>query len=284
MFFLRLLSRLPFWALYRFSDFLFFISYHVIRYRRTLVQKNLKNSFPERSQSELHEIELNFYKNLCDYAVETLKSISMRSEDFKKNIVFKNAEIVKNQLKQNQSVIFLTSHQFNWEWLLQGACLEYQVAMDFIYQPVGSKFFNKFSLEARTKFGAFPIERRAVAKQSVRRRNILRGIAMLADQYPGYASDKKYETIFMNQETVFFYGVNQITQLTQYPAYYHIIKRKGRGVYEATAVEIAIPPYTKDSNEVIEKYIKAVEKNIQENPSNWLWSHDRWKNRHLKQA
>ena len=284
MFFFRLLSRLPIWALYWFSNFLFFISYHVIRYRRGLVEKNLRNSFPDKSHCELREIELNFYKNLCDYAVETLKSITMRSEDFQKKVVFKNSEVVKNQLRQNQSVIFLTSHQFNWEWLLQSACLEYPAAMDFIYQAAASNFFNNFSLEARSRFGAFPIERREVAKTSIKRRYILRGIAMLADQYPGYDSDKKYETTFLNQKTVFFYGANQIAQLTQYPVYYHTIKRIGRGMYEATAMEIAVPPYTKESKEVIEKYIRAVEKNIQENPSNWLWSHDRWKSRHFTQA
>lgn len=229
----------------------------------------------------MHEIELNFYKNLCDYAVETLKSITMRREDFQNRVVYKNTEIVKDQLKKNQSVIFLTSHQFNWEWLLLGACLEYPAALDFIYQSVGSKFFNNFSLQARSRFGAFPIERREVAKKSFKRRNILRGIAMLADQYPGYETDKKYETTFLNQETVFFYGANQLTQLTQYPAFYHHIKRTGRGRYEATIIEISNPPYSKDSNEVIEKYINAVEQNIRENPSNWLWSHDRWKSRHL---
>lgn len=107
---------------------------------------------------------------------------------------------------------------------------------------------------------------------------------MLADQYPGYEADKKYETTFLNQGTVFFTVRNQLTQLTQYPAYYHIIKRVGRGQYEATLIEISKPPYSRDSNEVIEKYIEAVEKNIIENSDNWLWSHDRWKDRHLKQA
>ena len=57
MFAIKLLSRLPLSVLYALSDFLFFVSFHIVKYRRKLVWKNLKNSFPSKSEGELKKIE-----------------------------------------------------------------------------------------------------------------------------------------------------------------------------------------------------------------------------------
>jgi KDO2-lipid IV(A) lauroyltransferase len=60
------------------------------------------------------------------------------------------------------------------------------------------------------------------------------------------------------------------------------MRRVKRGYYEAYPVVIASPPYAKTSETVIENYVKIVEKVIEEHPAGWLWSHNRWKKRHLK--
>jgi Kdo2-lipid IVA lauroyltransferase/acyltransferase len=282
MFFIRLISRLPFPILYGISDFLFFVSYYLVGYRRKIVWKNLKNSFPEKTEQELRKIEREFYRNLCDYAVETLKLITIRKEELAKRMAFKNPEVVVQHLAKGQSVLILAAHQFNWEWLLVQGAIVYSVPMDFVYQSVNNKFFDNLSYQTRTRFGAHAIKRQEVAREAVKRKNILRGIAIVADQYPGYGRDKKYTTTFLNQETVFFYGVHQLAMLTQYPIVFYEMKKVKRGYYETTAIEIATPPYAKDSDRVTEAYVRAVEKGIRQNPSGWLWSHNRWKKRHLK--
>jgi KDO2-lipid IV(A) lauroyltransferase len=280
---IRLFSYLPFWVLYGISDFLFFVSYRLVGYRRKMVLKNLKNSFPEKSEKELRKIEKQFYKSLCDYAVEMLKLFTISKEQLLKRVKFNNTEVVFNYLEKNQSMIYVTSHQFNWEWGLVAACLIYPAKMDFVYQAVNSKFFNDFSLQSRTRFGAHAIKRDEVARELVKRKGILRGTSIMADQYPGYGHDKKYFTTFLNQETVLFYGANQIATLTQQPVIYHEIRKVKRGYYEVFAWEIATPPYEKQTNDIVENYVRAVEKSIRLNPPNWLWSHNRWKKRHLEQ-
>lgn len=284
MFFVRLISRLPLRILYLISDFLFVVSFYLVRYRRKLVQKNLRNAFPEKTDIELKIIERTFYINLCDYAVETLKLLTINGDELKKRMVFKNVEAVTKYVRQNQSMLHLACHQFNWEWGLASACMTFGIQMDFVYQSVNNKIFDALSLESRTRFGAHPVKRDEVAREAVKRKNILRGIAIIADQYPGYGRDKKYQTKFLHQDTVFFYGANQLAVLMQYPVVFYEMKKLKRGYYEATIIEIASPPYAKDSEEMIESYVKGVEKTIRADPSGWLWSHNRWKKRHLKQA
>jgi len=282
MFFIRLLSRLPFPVLYAFSDFLFVVSYYLVRYRRAMVQKNLKNSFPEKSQTELAQIEKQFFKNLCDYGVEMLKLITMSKEELSRRVVFRNPEIANRYIHNGQSLLNLASHNFNWEWLLVAGSFTLPGQMDFVYQSVNSKFFNEFSLKCRTRFGAHAIKRDEVAREIVKRKHVVRNIALVGDQYPGYKHDKKYATRFLNQDTVFFYGSNQLALLTQYPVMYYAMRKVKRGHYETYIVELAQPPYGKDSDAVMEHYVRELEKLIRENPSQWLWSHNRWKTRHLE--
>jgi KDO2-lipid IV(A) lauroyltransferase len=283
MIFARLLSRLPFWVLYAVSDVLFIISFYLIRYRRKMVWKNLTNSFPDKSVAELRNIEKEFYTNLCDYAVEMLKLLTISKSELGKRVVFNNPELSSKYLLKGQSLLNLASHQFNWEWLLTAGSFTLPGQMDFVYQPVHNKFFNEFTLISRTRFGAHAIKRDGVAREIVKRKNIVRNVALVGDQYPGLKNDKKYPVTFLSQETVFFYGSIQLAHLTQYPVMYYSMRKIKRGYYETTIVELAQPPYQKDNHDVLLKYVSEVEKTIRERPAEWLWSHNRWKTRHLEQ-
>lgn len=279
MFFLRLFSRTPLPVLYLFADFLFFMAYRVVGYRRKMVRKNLNNSFPEKSESELNTIEKQFYKNLCDYGVETLKLLTISAEELKRRMVFKNPELVAELAKKNQSVLFLTAHQFNWEWVLTSGSLSLPFQIDFVYQRLSNKTFNEFSLQSRSRFGAHAIERSQVGREAIKRREILRGTAIMADQFPGHHHDKKHWTTFLHQRTAFFMGVSQLASITQYPALFLSVRKIRRGYYEGKFSPISVPPYEKESEKIVEEYAREVERAIQADPPSWLWSHNRWKDR-----
>ncbi len=284
MLLLRFLSRLPFFVLYRISDFLYLFVFYVLRYRRKLVMKNLGNSFPDKEKASLEKIARQFYRNFCDYGVETLKLLTISEKELTQRFSFGDQELIELHAQKNQSVIYLAAHQFNWEWGMVAASTALPLTMDFVYQKVNSEFFNKLILDCRSRFGAYPIERQKVARESMARRHILRGIATVTDQYPGHSGDKKYFHKFMNQDTAFFYGVNQIAYLTQYPVFFFNIEKLKRGYYKGSFIQVGTPPYDKTDTRVIEEYINILEECIKQNPENYLWTHDRWKKRHLKQA
>lgn len=244
--------------------------------------KNLKNAFPEKNEKDLRAIEKEFYKNLCDYGVELIKLLTISKEELSRRMVFRNPEAMSKFLDKGQSVMHLASHQFNWEWLLTAGSAVLPGQMDFVYQPVSSKFFDNFSYQCRARFGAYGIARKMVGREMIKRRHIPKSLAIVGDQYPGYDTDKKYHASFMNQQTVFFNGPNQLAVLMQVPVIFHAMRKIKRGYYESTIVELALPPYDKESVDVLAPYIREVERVIQENPAGWLWSHNRWKTRHLK--
>lgn len=279
MFLLKVLSRLPLRVLYFFSDFLFLVTYYIIGYRREIVWRNLKRSFPEKKDNDIKEIQKEFYHNLCDYGVETLKLLTISQDELRKRMFFKNPEVLNEFAEKNNSVLILASHQFNWEWLLATGCFSLPMPVDFVYQVQSNKFFNDFSLACRTRFGGHPITRENVARESIRRRAKLesRAIAIVADQFPGQGNDKRYWTNFLNQNTAFFQGIERLAEITQYPAFFFSVKKVKRGYYEATGALVSLPPYENASHFMIEEYARLLEKNLREFPANWLWTHNRWK-------
>ncbi len=46
-------ALLPFSVLYLLSDIVFFLIYYLVRYRRKLVRRNLKNAFPKNLKKRL---------------------------------------------------------------------------------------------------------------------------------------------------------------------------------------------------------------------------------------
>jgi Kdo2-lipid IVA lauroyltransferase/acyltransferase len=282
MWLLKLLARLPFSLLYVFSDFLFFISYRIVGYRKKLVRQNIRKSLPQLSESEHLEVERKFYQNLCDYAVETIKLIRISKNELQKRIKYLNPELLEKYTAKGQSVVLLSSHTFNWEWLLVAGSISLPVPVDFVYQPVKNSFFDSFTLEARSRFGAYAVKRNELARELIKRKSIVRGIAVVADQYPGHGNDKRHQTTFLGQDTVFFYGSQHMATLMQAPVLYTIVEKVKRGYYTCRFALVGEPPYDKSDIFVIDNYAKAVEQSIYQQPEGWLWSHNRWKKRHLE--
>ncbi|MBI3221054.1 MAG: lysophospholipid acyltransferase family protein [Bacteroidetes bacterium] len=261
--------------LYWLSDFLFFVGYRLMKYRRSVVLKNLRNSFPTASEKELHVVEKEFYQNLCDYAVETIKLLSIQKEELTKRMSYQNPEVLQPYADKKQSVILLASHQFNWEWLMVSGSINLPLPIDFVYQKQSSTSFDHFLMQIRCRFGAYAIERGQTARESIRRKNISKAVAIIADQFPNF--EKKVWTSFLHQDTAFFQGIGQLAVLTQYPAFFVRSKKIKRGYYQAELIPIATPPYNRDSQTLVENYAQLVEHFITENPASWLWSHERWK-------
>lgn len=277
MFFLKVLARLPLSVLYLFADVLFFVSFYLVKYRRKMVMKNLRNSFPEKSEKEIREIEKKFYHNLCDYLVETLKLLTISKKELMRRMKYINPEVMQPYKDKGQPLLYLASHQFNWEWIISVANLWLPIPVDYVYQPQRSEVVNRFSLLTRGRFGSYAIKRAEVVREIIKRKDIVRGISIVADQFPGHGNDKRYWMEFLHQDTAFFEAVNNLATMMQYPVFYAKVKKVKRGFYEMEFVKIGDPPFEKGSVTVIENYVKETEEVVKNDPAGWLWSHNRWK-------
>ena len=271
------LSIHPYWLLYLKSDFYYVLTYHLIRYRRKVVRENLLRSFPEKDAKTIKTIEKHFYRNLCDLFVEAPKMLNMKPDGYKYRINYTNPELLTQLYEQHKNVFYAIPHSGNWEWFGKMTCDLTAHNSLAVYKKVQNPVFEQLMLYLRTKDVPLEmVESNSALRRLTQLRDGCNAVLMVADQTPhGLASD--YWTEFLHQDTCWFTGLERIAKMLDYAVVFVAMKRTGRGRYEVTFELIADQPKETEKGYIMEQYVRCVERFIQEQPDNWLWSHRRWK-------
>ena len=276
IYFLYLISLLPFWILYRIADVLFVLLYYVIRYRRKVVQENLSHAFPDKTEPERVRIEKLFYQYLADLIVETIKSITISEKQLRKRIYMADPEMIPNYHAQGKSVIAVGGHYCNWELAGLNFCLYTDRKFMIVYKPLSNLSFDRFFLDIRSRFGTIMVPMKQTLRKILTYKNEPTTIALLGDQTPT-REDTTYFTNFLNQPTAVFLGVEKLARATDSVVMFYDMKRIKRGYYSCTLVSLAENPKQTEQYEITEMHTKHLEKTILCEPQYWLWSHRRWK-------
>lgn len=272
-----IISLLPLWVFYRLSDGLYYLVYHVVRYRRRVVYANLRSSFPEKSEAEIERIAKDFYSFFCDYIVETLKLFSMGKKNMRKRMKFEGLNQVKEDFANGRSVTLYLGHYCNWEWISSlGLHLDEQCGQ--IYHPLENATLDRLFLYMRGRFKAQSIKMDDTFLTILKwkkegRKNI---VGYIADQVPGY-NNIHYWADFLHHDTPVFTGAERISKIMDTAVYYIDVERPRRGYYVARFIKIADSLNEHPVFFATEQYFRLLEQNIQRAPQYWLWSHKRWK-------
>lgn len=275
--FIILISHLPFWALYGFSDFLFVIFRYVIRYRLKVTTENLTYSFPHKTEKEIAKIRTKFYHHFCDLIVEGVKMYSMTPKQMDKHISFKGMEVAEKFVKEKKSIIILASHHNNWEWCsFSQTKLEHLILM--VYNPLrGNIHMEKFMLRSREKWGGecVPMAKTGRTMISYNLKGRLTGLWLAADQTA--LSNSKFWTLFLNREASFYSGPAKIAIKTNQPVFFQHVTKVKRGKYIAEYSLLFEEPAKLNEKDILLGYVRKMEEVIQQEPEYYLWSHRRWK-------
>ena len=270
------ISRLPLGVLNLLSGFLYFLAYYVVRHRRRVIREQLAQVFPGASAAERRAIHKRFLRNFCDVAVEILKGASLPAEEMSARVHLSNPQPAREYLDAGRSVLFVTSHLCNWEWLLQGTVLQIGHPVDAAYKPLHDPWAERLMLSIRTRFGARLVPAMDLLTDHLRRRSIVRVLAMNADQAP-VSTERRHWTQFLGQETAFYMGAEQIARGTRLPVFHLAMRRIGRGRYEVELIPLWDGRETSEVGVITERYARACEKEVLASPADWLWSYRRWR-------
>jgi len=269
-------AHIPFVFLYRISDIISWLLYHVIKYRKKVVLKNLQASFPTKSEADIEAITRKFYTNLSDILLESFKAFGMSKADFLERYKILNPEISDYYHEKKQGVIVAGGHYANWEWL--AICSPLQIVQPIIgfYKPLANAKIDRFMAQSRSQFGmglASIYETRKTFETYMPKVHVF---VMIGDQSPSNVS-KSYWINFLNQETACLHGIEQHARKHNCPIVYFDAQRTNRGYYEMTLIPLIENPAELADGEITAIYMKKLEQIILEKPENWLWSHKRWK-------
>lgn len=284
-----LISLLPLPVLHLLADGLALLLQYVVGYRRQVVEQNLTNSFPEKTAAERARITRQFYRNLADILVETVKLATISADELQARFTYPDTDILTDRLRAGQTVLVLGSHQNNWEWVLPSGQQEFRAfRIDGVYRPLSSAFGEALLTYLRTRLGGLLVKMQDVGRNMVRLRGVPRVLSMIADQTPT-SGEIQFYTPFLHQDTPFFVGADKLAASLQLPVLYFYTVRLGRGRYEGRfrllydgVTPLPPPPKRVTDNlhdhPITEAYARVLEADIRAAPASYLWSHRRWKN------
>jgi KDO2-lipid IV(A) lauroyltransferase len=273
-----LIASLPFRLLYIFSDFLYLLI-RLSGYRRKVVLRNLRNSFPEKSDEEINRICNNFYRYLVDLILETLKTLNMNEKQTRKRVKFHNTDWLDRLYAEKRSLVIVMGHYGNWEWAGPSFTLTTNFQLVVIYRPLSNPYFEKMMTRMRTRFGTRITPAEKTLRDMVACRNEITATAFIADQTA--SNQNSYWLNFLNQDTLAFTGPEKLSKKFKYPVVYMNVARVRRGYYEITPELLFENPEATAENEITDRFFNRLETEIHLDPVPWLWSHKRWKHKRI---
>jgi KDO2-lipid IV(A) lauroyltransferase len=272
----------PLWVHYLVSDLLFILAYKIFRYRRKVVDKNLANSFPGKTQNERDQIARNFYRHICDVFVETLYFDRISISEGKNCVKYLNPELLNGYLDQGRQVLAFFGHYNNWEWFCN-LPLYSTHRLYAVYKKLKNNIFERFYRRLRGRFGAIPLERADTFKQLVgdHQKGIPSMSAFLFDQTPRMHEIHHWVT-FLNQDTPVVLGAEKVAQKLDAVVLFLHSRKVKRGHYETEFQLVTDHAKSCPKFEITDKCNLLLEQQINEHPEFWLWSHKRWKHKRSK--
>lgn len=265
--------------LYILSDFLYFLFYYIIGYRKKVVLNNLQLAFPEKDLEELKLIQKKFFKHFTDLFVESIKAFTISEKTSMKRYTYKNPELINDLHKRGKSIALVGAHQSNWEWSIN-LPLFVNITCFGAYTRIGNKYFDKTVKDSRTKFGFIGYKTTETIKAITK--NFDKGIQglylLLSDQSP-QVQKTHYWREFMGVIVPIHTGAEMLAKKFDMAVVNYSIKKVKRGFFEVKLETITENPRGINDYEVTDKYLEITERNIREQPEYYLWSHKRFKHK-----
>lgn len=273
---LKAIAIWPYWVLHAFSSALYPIVYYVVRYRRAVTRRNLQNAFPEKTETEIVEIEKMFYRHFCDYVVETLKLMHISDKQMRRHMRFTNPELIEQLRTDGRPIFLYLGHQCNWEYVIS---ITMWTHPDFkavqIYHPLKNKSMDKLMYRLRSRFNSVGVPQkqtlRAVLTMIREGKQPLLGL--IADQRPPRKPEPEWME-FLHQDTPIITGGEVMGRKLDAHFVYGSMRCVRRGYYELTFQPIE--PVEGEEFGYSKQYMRMLEKDIVAQPHMWLWTHNRW--------
>ena len=277
--FIWLLSKVPFFILYAISDFIYFVIFYIIGYRKKIVFNNLQLSFPEKSDKEILEIRRKFYAHFIDVFMEMMKTFTISESELSKRYKFENLTVIDELYKKNKSVILMGSHYGNWEWAAQ---LSLFIKHKFVvtYSRVQNKPFENKIKSSRERFGGVMVLKSDTIKVFANdyKNKVLSLYALLSDQSPQLLKTF-YWSNFMGVRVPIHTGAEMLAKKYDCAIVFIEVNKIKRGYYIANFELLTETPKNFPDYKITDIFIEKLEQQIREKPEHYFWSHNRFKHR-----
>ena len=236
-----------------------------------IIKDNLKIFSQNISSIDEKKIIDGMWKN---YGMTFIEYVHL--DKFKKNekIIIHGEENLIKVKKNNKPVIFVSGHFANFE-LMSMTITKKQIPLATIYRPLNNLFLNPLMEYLRKKFICKNQIKKGIngVREAIEYIKKNHSIALMVDQRVSEG------------EKINFFGKPALT--TTLPAQLSIkynlgilpvfIQRKNNDKFEIQFLDEIDPKNFDNKVDLSRKLNEVLEKMVTRNPTQWIWSHNRWK-------
>lgn len=278
---LYLFSLLPLQVLYLKSDFIYFLAWYVVGYRKKVVLDNLQIAFPEKTEKERIRIAKDFYHHFTDTLIETIKFISISEKNFLRRVQA-DVSAINAMAAKGKNIQLYAGHQMNWEFVNWVMSKNLNVPFVGIYMAITNKAVDRIIYRLRSRYGTVlvPAQQFKSMMHEVFANPFAVGLA--ADQNPAAAASGMWLNFF-GKPAPFITGPSKTAMQQNLAGFFVPFIKVKRGYYRFEVVpmfengaELTQVQHLKLYRDLLEEWIKKA-------PSNYLWTHRRWKYTYSKE-
>ena len=290
---LRLLGLLPLRVHYALGRFVSWLAEDVLHYRRDVVIHNLTKCFPDKNVWDLKPIRKGFYRHFGELIAETVWFGGCRNAERlhrERLVEVENPEVAARLFEAAPSLVVMYSHCGNWE--LYGGIESYNYSdtplpfneQNFcvVYLRQSSEMWdeilrdNRFApLKDREHFPGY-IESRDLIRYAFSHRGEKKVYNINTDQRPYFSSTGNLEVDFLGQRVQTMTGAAAMARKLGFAVAYLTMRPDRRGHYLMRYTPICEDASQMSVQDIMQQYYTLLEKDIREQPENYLWTHQRF--------
>jgi Kdo2-lipid IVA lauroyltransferase/acyltransferase len=253
------------------------LAWHLVRRERCKALANIAVAFPEWSDAARRDTIRAMFRHLGMSVFEIAWLWNMDAERFARHMTIEGAEAVRARIALGRPIVIFTAHCGNWEWLAL-AIARHLTPLTALQRERDDPEMNRYISEFRRRGGITTIDRGSAASARTMISAIRKGSAL------GFLIDQniRAESVrvpFFGRPAATPVGPARLAIRVEADAVPSFIERTPDGRH---LVRFLAPiPCRRDDDpiELTARITRAIEDQIRRAPTQWVWMHDRWRER-----
>jgi KDO2-lipid IV(A) lauroyltransferase len=254
------------------------LAYPLLKSRREVAFRNLRNAFPEMNEQWREQIAFQSFKNISATFIELLWSQNLTKEGIKQRVCIDNFDLLEQLREKKKGIVFLTAHFGSWELAIQAISVYTDATVYTIAKSQSNILVDRLINRWRELFGLKIVPMGASVREILRTLQQGGIVALAADQT---APKESVSVDFFGRQVPTFQGPAIFCLKTGAPIVLGCTVRQETGNYKMHLAHVPSDDLVgfSDDNvlELTQRQVHMTEEIIRQYPEQWMWMHKRWK-------
>lgn len=247
--------------------------------RRRIIDFNLHLGFPDMTDDERRGLANAVTRHFARSALDAIRLQQLQPEDLLASVDISGWENVELALAYGRGVFFLTAHIGSWEVAALVTGLKLEAGLSVINRPLDNPFLENELDRLRRLYGNHVFGKHNIVREVLAQLKKGGGVGLLIDQR--IREDKGVEVPFFGHPAWTPDILARLARKTRAPVVptFALCDSPGnyRLLYDEPVVLKDLPESELEVVPLTARYLEILEAAIRENPEQWLWYHDRWR-------